>query len=175
MADRAVRGALAYEGDLFELSRQGDLNYNALRGVRSLLTPVYSLNIAETSDSGDMSIITIHFNNGAWVNCQFIGDNLANCFDVSGPYTSGLAGIIRGEPIPDPQECPRCFPRVDESWIRWLSARHGQLGDEPRIGRLAQWGGSVLMRVEAADGEFAIECWFQGVSPVRLESCAEVD
>lgn len=175
MTNQAIQGTLSYEGDLFELSRQEGLNYNALRGVRSLLTPVYSLNIAETSDSGDTSTVTAYFNNGAWINCQFIGDNLANCFDVAGSYTSGLAGIIRGEPIPDPQDCPRCFPRVDEMWINWLQERHGRLGDEPRLSRLAQWGSFVLMRAESEAGDFVIECLFQGISPVRLESCAEVN
>jgi hypothetical protein len=168
---QVVQGVIGYDGDLFELSRQEGLNFNALRGVRDQLTPVYTLNIAEIDDESSSTTVAIHFNNGAWVNCQFVADNLLNCFEATRPYTSGLNGIIQGVPIPDPVDCRGCFPRVDEEWSGWLQARHDRLGDSPDISRLAQWGSFVLMRLEA--GDYAVECLFQGVSPVRLESCQE--
>jgi hypothetical protein len=175
ITNRAIEGTIDYEGDLFELSRQEGLNYNALRGVREQLTPRYTIHLADVDEESSASMVTAHFDNGAWINCQFIADNLVNCFDAAPPYTSGLSGIIRGEPIPAPADCRGCFPRVDEEWISWLQERHDQLGDMPRISRLAQWGRYVLMRLEGETGNFAVECLFQGVSPVRLEACQEVE
>jgi hypothetical protein len=170
-----VQRTVSYEGDLFELSRQEGLNYNALRGVREQLTPVYSLQIAEIDEESSATIVSVHFDNGAWINCQFIADNLVNCFDAAPPYSSGLSGIIRGEPIPDPADCRGCFPRLDEEWIEWLQARHDRLGDAPAINRLAQWGSHVLMRLEGETAGYTVECLFRGAIPVRLESCQEVE
>lgn len=171
----AIQRVNNYDGDLFQLSLAEGLNYNALRGVRTLLTPQYTLNIAEVSEEGTTTIITAYFDNDAWINCQFIGDNLINCFDAAPPYTSGLSGIIQGVPLPDPADCRNCFPRIDEQWIDWLHARHDRLGDTPHISRLAQWGSHVLMRAEGETADFAVECLFSGAIPVRLDNCQEVE
>jgi hypothetical protein len=140
-----------------------------------LLTPNYRLNVTDINDEGTTTIITAHFDNDAWINCQFIGDNLVNCFDAAPPYTSGLSGIVKGVPIPDPADCRNCFPRIEEEWISWLQARHDRLGDAPDISRLAQWGSYVLMRVEGETADFAVECLFRGAIPVWVDSCQEVE
>jgi hypothetical protein len=55
-----------------------------------------------------------------------------------------------------------------------LLARGEALGPSPSLGRLAQWGSYVLVQAESPDGEAAVQCLFEGVSPIILSRCWEV-
>ena len=172
LVHRAIQTNLAREGDLFQLGLEEGINYNALRGVRDQLSPTYSLKIGEVDQQTLTTFIVAHFGNGAWINCRVINEQLSFCYDAAPPYTTGLASLITGETVPE--ACPGCLPQVENEWLMWLRSRGQRFDGRPQIYRLAQWGRYTLMRAEAANGEYAIECWFEGVSPVRLERCVEL-
>lgn len=171
LVHRAIQTNLAREGDLFQLGLEDGINYNALRGVRDQLSPAYSLKIGEVDQGTLTTFVVAHFANGAWVNCRVINQQLSFCYDAAPPYTIGLASLITGEVVSG--ECPGCLPQVENEWLTWLHTRGERFDGRPQIYRLAQWGRYVLMRAEAADETYAIECWFEGVSRVRLQHCAE--
>jgi hypothetical protein len=173
VVDGAVSVAYEYDGDLFALSQEQGVNYNALRGVRDLLGPDYTLESvqAQISDANPLRTVAVHFDNGSWIHCQFLGDALNFCYDAAPPYTTGLATIIAGTPFDE--ECRNCYPRVGDEWAGWLRQRAGQLGGEPEIRRLAQRGNYTLMEARSAGGDFAVTCRFVGARPVEIEECWE--
>jgi hypothetical protein len=173
LVHQAIQVNLTYEGDLFQLGLADGISYNALRGVRGKLSPQYSLMIGEVEPESATTFVVAHFGNGAWVNCRLLGGQLSFCYDAAPPYTTGLASFIMGTEAPE--DCRGCLPGASDEWQAWLQARRAEFGDAPQIYRLAQWGSYVLMRAESAAGDYAVECWFQGINSVRLERCIEVD
>jgi len=171
---RAIEVARTYEGDLFALGLAEGLNYAALRGVREQLGADYTLSLAESDPEMGQTVITARFENGAWINCRLIHEQLTFCEDASAPYTLGFASLISGGQPP----CDDCRPQAGDAWASWLAERREILGPEPQIDFVRQRGAHVLMQASAPDGApgggRAIRCWFEGVDPVRLLSCQEV-
>ena len=169
LVQEAIDTGRTYEGDLFELGLERGVNYSAIKGVREQMSPTYSMLIGSVDADSLTTLVVIHFVNGAWITCRIINGQLSFCFDAAPPYTTGLASLISGEKLDE--DCRNCLPQVDPATVVWLREQKAWLGPDPQITRLAQMGGHVLMRVTSASGDEAIECWFEGLSPVRLESC----
>ncbi len=169
----AVETTWDYEGDLFELGLERGANYAALRPIQDQMTENYTLKIGQIDPASSMAFVLAEFDNGAWISCRIINDQLSFCYDAAPPYTTGLASLITGEPVPE--DCRFCLPQVEEETADWLRQQGDILGDDPQIERLAQWGGYVLMGVTSNTGDHALECWFNSMSPVTLERCEVVD
>ena len=167
----AIQTGRTYEGDLFELGLRDGINYSAIRGVRDQMSPNYTLFLGESDPESSSTTIVAHFDNEAWINCRVIAGQLNFCYDASPPYTLGLASLITGEPIPE--DCRNCLPRADEPLLAWLGAKGDNFRGQLQTLRLAQRGSHVLMRVESERSDYAIECWFEGISPVRATKCEE--
>lgn len=171
---QAITMVQAYEGDLIELEQSQRMGLMALNPVRDQLAGDYTLQLGEIDQETAITIVVAHFDSGAWINCRLIADQLNYCYDASLPYTIGLASLISGEEPPE-EVCRACVPRADAATLSWLAARREVLGPEPDIDYVQQHGRYVLMRVAARDGQAAVECWFEGLSPVSLESCHEAE
>lgn len=167
----AIETARQYEGDLYQLGLEEGVNYGALSAVRDQLSGVYTLNIAEVDPAMSTVFVSALFDDGAWIVCRVINEQLSHCYDPSKPYTVGLQSLITGEAIPE--SCRGCAPDVAGDWAGWLAARRDRLGVAPQIERVAQQGTHVLMRVTSTSGDYAVECWFRGVSPATLIGCRE--
>jgi len=173
LVHEAIRTGRTYPGDLFELSLERDVNYNAISGVRDQMSASYSLSIGSV-DLGvaDTIFVVAYFDNGAWINCRVVADQLSFCYDASPPYQQGFSALLTtGE---TPEDCQLCTVKVNDEQRDWLLARSGYFAGSPRLTRLAQWGSYVLMRAESPGSDYAVECLFNGISPVRLERCREV-
>lgn len=170
--DEVISTGRAYEGDLFEFSREAGVNYNAIRGLQAQMRGDYTLMIAEVDTETATTFVVAHFSGGGWITCRVIGDQPSFCYDASLPYTQGLASLITGEAVPE--DCIGCLPLVGETWREWLAARGARFNGRPEPYRLAQRGSYVYMRVEAPTDGYAIDCLFRGISPVRLAYCSEV-
>ena len=166
-----IEVARAYDGDLFQLGLERGSNYAALQSVRELLDGSYTLKVGEFDPDSSMAFVLAEFEDGPWLNCRVQNDQLSFCFDATPLYARGLTSLITGAP---PEDCPTCMPRATVETQQWLAARAEQLGPEPHIERLAQWGGYVLLRATAVEGSFAVDCWFDKMSPVTLDRCEEV-
>jgi hypothetical protein len=171
---RAITTVQNYEGDLIELEQTQRTGLTALNPVRDQLAGDYTLQLGEINQETSITIVVAHFDNGAWINCRLIADQLNFCYDAAPPYTVGFASLISGEAPPE-AVCRNCVPRAGEESLSWLAARRAALGPEPEIAYVQQRGRYVLMRAAARDGQAAIECWFEGLSPVSLECCHEVE
>jgi len=169
LVQEAINTGRTYEGDLFQLGLERGVNYSAINGVRDQMSPNYSLLIGGVEDDGVTTFAVAGFDNGAWIACRIINGQLTYCYDAAPPYTTGLASLISGEPAPE--DCLGCLPRVEEETADWLRRQGDVLGDDPQIERLAQKGGYVLMGITSETGDQALECWFNGMSPVTLERC----
>jgi hypothetical protein len=167
----AIEVARTTEGDLFQQGIRDGINYGALNAVRDQLTENYALRVGEIEPNSSQTFILADFDNGAWVNCRALNDQLSFCYDALPPYTIGLSSLISGEP--PPEDCLTCTIRTSDEWATWLRGQSESLGPDPQIERLAQWGGYVLMRIAAADGDYAIQCRFDKMTPVQLEMCWE--
>jgi hypothetical protein len=117
-------------------------------------------------------IVTADFDNGAWIDCRVVNEQVGFCFDGSPPYTIGFASLITGDPLPE--VCAGCIIRVDETWRSWLRARNDNFDSNPQMEKVVQWGTYTLMRAESPDGDYAVECWFQRLVVIELDSCSEV-
>jgi hypothetical protein len=172
LVHEAIRTGRTYPGDLFELSLERGVNYNAISGVRDQMSAHYSLSIGEVELGAANTIFVVaHFDNGAWVNCRVVANQLSFCYDASLPYHRGFSALLTtGE---TPEDCPRCAVKVNDEQRAWLLAQSENFADSPRITRLAQWGSYVLMRAESPGSDYAVECLFNGTSLVRLERCQE--
>jgi hypothetical protein len=172
LVHEAIRTGRTYSGDLFQLSLERGINYNAIAGVRGLMSAHYSLTIGEIELGAANTIFVVaDFDNGAWINCRVVADQLSHCYDASPPYQRGLSALLTVGEIP--ADCPECTVKVSEEQRAWLLARSENFAGSPRITRLAQWGSFVLMRAESPDSDYAVECLFSGLSVVRLERCQE--
>jgi hypothetical protein len=169
--DKAIKVAYSKEADLTQLGIQKGINYGALSAVQDQLTDNYVLRIGENDPAAGQTFILAEFDNGAWINCRTIYDQLTFCYDAGPPYIVGLASLIKGEP--PPEDCRGCQIRLDEELAAWLQARGPRLGSNPKIERLGQWGGFVLVKASAADDSYHIECLFDKMSPLQLASCEE--
>ncbi len=167
---QAIQRGRTYQGDLFELGLKDGIDYSAIRSVREKMSPDYSLTVGEINTATATTFIIAHFGNGAWINCRVINNQLSFCYDAAPPYTEGLESLITGKN--PPEDCRGCLPEVNDTWQAWLQMQGDRLGSSPHIYREAQWGSYVLMRAES--DKAAIECWFNGISPVHLESCVEI-
>lgn len=173
LVQEAINTGRTYDGDLFELGAGGSVNYGAISAVREQMSPTYSLLIGSVDSDALTTLVVAHFANGAWITCRVINDQLNFCYDAALPYTTGLANLINGET--GDEDCRNCLPQVEEETAAWLHGQRERLGENPTIERLAQMGSHVLMRVTSASEDQAIDCWFSGLSPVKLESCVEAD
>jgi hypothetical protein len=173
LVHEVIRTGRAYDGDLFELSLESGTNYNAIAGLQDQMGGDYVLSLASI-DLGvaDTVYVTADFDNGAWIYCRVVMDQVALCYDASLPYWQGLPALLTSGELPE--DCPQCYFRADDELREWLLARSDKVGDSPRVGRLAQWGSYVLIQVESSDAEYVMQCLFEGISPVRLERCWEV-
>jgi hypothetical protein len=171
LVHRVIQTGRTFEGDLFELGLQQGVNFSAIDGVRNQMSAEYSLFLGQNDRALETTIVVAHFDNGAWINCRIIAGQLNFCYDASPPYTVGLASLITGEPIAE--NCRNCLPRADEPLLAWLSAKRDNFRGQLQTLRLAQQGSQVLMRVESEESDYAIECWFDGISPVRVTNCQE--
>jgi hypothetical protein len=172
LVQEAIDTGRTYDGDLFQLGLERGVNYSAIRGVRDQMSPTYSLLIGGVDADTLTTFVVAHFDNGAWITCRLINGQLNYCYDAAPPYTIGLAALISGEELPE--DCLGCLPRVDQESAAWLRGQNERLGENPTVERLAQMGRYVLMRVTSESGDQAIECWFNAIDPVQLESCAAV-
>jgi hypothetical protein len=172
LVHEAIRTGRAYEGDLFELSLEQGINYSAIQGVRDQMSADYTLMIGDSDPVMATMYVIAQFDNGAWINCRVLADQLNFCYDAAPPYTVGLSSLITGEPVPE--ECRNCVPQSENAQLDWLRSHHDWFGQDLQISRLAQWGRYVLMQVSSESSGQAVECWFKGTSPVWLESCMEV-
>jgi hypothetical protein len=168
----AIRTGRTYPGDLFELSLERDVNYNAISGVRDQMSENYSLLIGEVNLGVTNTIFVVaHFDNGAWTNCRVVAGQLSHCYDASPPYQQGFSALLTtGE---TPEDCRECIVKVNDEQQAWLLAGSGNFAASPRLTRLAQWGSYVLMRAESSGSDYAVECLFNGISPVKLGLCRE--
>jgi hypothetical protein len=173
LVHEVIRTGRTYEGDLFALSLEEGINYNAIAGLQEKMSQEYTLSLGSIDlGAAEMVYVVADFGNYAWINCRVVMDHVASCYDASPPYFQGFAALLTTGRLPE--DCPQCFVRVDAVQREWFQARSGMIGDSPRVGRLAQWGSFVLMQAESSDGEYVLQCLFEGVSPVVLQRCWEV-
>ncbi|MBE2223763.1 MAG: hypothetical protein IAF02_19645 [Anaerolineae bacterium] len=171
--DRVIQVVREYDGDLFTLGLDDGINYAAARGVRDALDGAYTLSVGSIDADSLTTIIVADFENGAWIHCRFLNDQLNYCYDGSPPYTIGFNNLIAGTPIPE--DCRGCAVAADTQWLNWLQERHSQLGSEPIIERTGMQGDFVIMQAQSATNDYAIQCWFQGSPPVKLLKCEEMN
>ena len=170
LVHEAIETGRSHQGDLFALSRQEGINYNAVAGIRDQLTGDYSLQLGEILPEMATVIIVAQFDSGAWINCRVLAGNLNFCYDVAPIYFDDLAAAVAGQP---PADCPNCSFRDDGAWRNWLHERQPQLGPAPTISKLLQQGNYVLMRLESPQGDYAVQCRLRGLNSVHLEWCEE--
>lgn len=171
LTHRAILRAQVYDGDLRELGEENGINYTALRPVQDQIAGPFTLGIAEVNPQSSTVIIVADFDSGAWVYCRVINDQLSFCYDPSPAYITGLRSHVTGEPVPE--ECRACNLRASGAAAAWLAERRPQFGAAPVISREAQWGDTVLMRVESESGDVSARCWVTGVTRAELTSCEE--
>jgi hypothetical protein len=174
LVHEAIHTGRTYPGDLFELSLERGVNYNAIAGVREQMSAHYTLLVGEMDlDAAQTVFVVAYFDNGAWINCRVVAGTLSHCYDASPPYLQGFPALLTSGEMP--QDCLACKFRVSDELRAWMSSRREYFGGTPQVTRLAQWGSYVLMRAQSPVGDYAIECRFHGISPVELEDCWEVE
>ncbi len=166
---RAILQAQTIEGDLRDVPGVANTGLLSLRPVQDRLDGPFSLGIAGVDAATSTVVITANFDNGAWINCRVINDQLTFCYDAAPPFTSGLVSLVTGQPLPE--ECPGCILQATDEAAAWLAERRAAFGPQPAVERLAQWGNAVLMRVSG--DTITAECWIEGVSPAVLTGCVE--
>lgn len=169
----ALSTGRTYTGDLAALGEERGVNYRAINGVRELIGEAgYSLQLVNIGlGPADTVFVRADFDNGAWVYCRVLADQLAHCFDASPPYTRGLAGLLSGAGTPD---CAACAVTVSADLAAWLRLEGARFAGPPEITRVAQWGSQVIMRVSDPSGYITLECDFVGLGPYHLTGCREV-
>ncbi len=163
----------AYQGDLFELSRNSPYNYNAIAAVRDRMDGPFTLQVGEIEpEAASMTTIVAEFANGNWFNCLVIADKLSHCYDASPPYLQGFPALLLTGSIPE--DCPSCIIHVEDDQAQWLAERQGNWGSNLTVARVVQRGSAVVMTAHSKTNNYAIECLLQGISPVKLVSCQEI-
>jgi hypothetical protein len=166
-----IQTGRTYEGDLFQLSRDEGINYNAIRGVRDIMSENYILTLTGFDTDNLTVIVTADFDNGAWIECRVYNEQVSFCADASPPYTAGFSTLITGDPLPE--NCAGCIIRVSDNWRSWLSEQSSEFDAAPQIEKVVQRGTFTLMRAESLVGDYAVECWFQREGVIELRSCTE--
>ncbi|MCO6449213.1 MAG: hypothetical protein J5I90_00365 [Caldilineales bacterium] len=166
-----------YEDNLFQLSRDSGTNYNAISGFRAQMSGRYELKIAELDlTAAQAVVVSAHFDNGFWMNCRVVTDpsiaQVTFCYDAGDPYFKGFPALITGESVED---CLSCTVRASDRERSWLRQYGDAWAGAPVITFIAQEGSFVLMRAASPDGNQSVECLFNGLSPVTLHSCREVE
>jgi hypothetical protein len=172
LVHEAIQTGRTYEGDLFQLGLERGVNYSAIQGVREMMSANYTLSVTGYDPLNTTVFVNADFDNGAWIQCRVVNEQLSFCTDASLPYTRGFAGLINDQAIPE--DCRGCLVRIDKTWESWLAARSSRFDGQPQIERLAQWGDYALMRAESPAEDYAIECWFRGLNIINLDRCVEV-
>lgn len=172
--NQAIQTARSHsQEDLFQLSLNSAINYNALRSVHDQLAGPYVLQYGEIRlGYGNDFAMVARFDSGAWVNCFIIADQLSNCVDASPPYVRGFPSLIATGELP--VDCRACNIRVSPDQAADLAQRRAKLGPSPATRIVAQRGGHVLMRAESTTGGDDFECFLVGISPVSLGDCRNV-
>jgi hypothetical protein len=172
LTHRGITGTQGFEGDFLELGTAGGVNFAALRGLEGKLDGDFTLGIGEVNTMTSTVIVTADFENGNRVNCRVINDQLVYCYDAEPAYNLTLQSLMTGEPLPETcRDCDRVAPG---EWGGWFAERHERLGEDSRVERLAQWGSHALIQVTGESG-FAVQCWFEAISPVQLTGCHELE
>ncbi len=158
--------------DLFDLSLESAINFNALKGVHDQLGGPYTLQIGEIrlGLSSEFSIVA-DFDSDAWLNCTLLAGNLNNCYDMSAPYHRGFPSLVATGSVPG--DCMACNIRITPAQAADLDQRRARLGPDPVVNVLAQRGSHVLMRTASASGDYAFDCFLVGISPVSLGTCRD--
>jgi len=173
LVQQAIRVGRTYPGDLFELSLERGLNYNAISGVRDQMSAHYTLAFGKIELGPSSTVFVVaHFDNGAWINCRVIADQLSFCYDASPPYRLGLPALLTTGRTPE--DCRECMVKIGDDQRAWLLAQSKNFKSLPHTIRLAQWGSYVLMRAQSPTADYAVDCLFHGISPVSLERCHKV-
>ncbi len=170
VVNQAIGVAQNYEGDLRGLELGDGISYSALRPVHDAIDGPFTLGIVDVNPPTSTVIVRADFDNGAWVYCRVVNDQLNFCDDASLAYVDGLRVLVTGQPAPE--ACRACVLEATDEAAAWLVARRDRFGADPAIERLAQQGSHVLMRVTGDD--ITAECWIAGVSPALLTECQEV-
>jgi hypothetical protein len=173
LVDEAITTGRTYEGDLFALGLEEGVNYQAITSVREQMSENYALTIGSV-DLGvsDTVMVVADFDNGAWINCRVVAEQLSFCYDASLPYMQGLPAVITTGEVPE--DCPYCKFSVGDDLRGWLRSQEAEFAGTADVTRLAQWGTHVLVQAASPDGEYALQCLFEGLAPVRLDRCWEV-
>lgn len=171
MVHEVFQTGRTYEGDLFALSREQGINYNAIRGVQEMMSENYTLNVSGFDPANATVLVTGDFDNGAWIECRVVNEQVSFCYDASAPYTIGFSTLITGADLPE--NCAGCAIQTDEAWRTWLEARKDNFDSSPQIEKVVQRGTYTLMQAESPDGDYAVGCWFQRSGVIELESCFE--
>ena len=174
LVSEAITTGRTYEGDLFALGLEEGINYQAISSVREQMSEEYTLSIGSV-DLGvsDTIMVVADFDNGAWINCRVVSEQLSYCNDASLPYMQGLPAMIATGNVP--ADCPYCKFSASDDWRGWLRDRQASFAGTPDVTRLAQWGSYVLVRAGSPGDDYAVECLFEGLRPVRLNRCREVN
>jgi hypothetical protein len=170
LTHQGISGTQGFEGDFLELGTAGGVNFAALRGLEGKLNGDFTLGIGEVNTMTSTVIVTADFENGNRVNCRVINDQLVYCYDAEPAYNLTLHSLMTGEALPE--TCRDCDREASGEWGSWFAERHERLGENPRVERLAKWGSHTLIQVTGESG-FAVQCWFEGISPVQLTGCHE--
>jgi hypothetical protein len=170
LVHEAISTGRTYSGDLFDLSLQRGVNYNAIGGVRDLIAGSYSLLVGEASlGAANSFVVVAQFDSGAWIDCRVTAGQLLNCYDASPPYRLGFPALLASGQTP--QGCRECTIDASDEQRDWLWARGAGWAGSPRVTRLAQWGSYVLMRASSPTDDETVQCLFRGISPVTLDRC----
>jgi len=163
----AILRAQTIEGDLRDVPNVGNTGLLSLRPVQDRIDGPFTLSIADVDASTSTVVIAVTFDNGAWINCRVINDQLTFCYDAAPPFTTGLLSLVTGQPLPE--ECRGCILNTTDEAGAWLAEHRAAFGPQPSVERLAQWGNTTLMRVTG--DAITAECWIVGVEPAVLMEC----
>ncbi len=174
LVDEVIATGRDYSGDLFALSNQTGLNYNAIQGLQAKMAGPYTLQVAAADLGPAQEVeVTAAFASGALIDCTVIVDpdirQVSHCYDASAPFTRGFAAMLTGEVL----DCPECQVAATREQQAWLLEQGRRMGGTPVVSRLAQWGSYVLMSARAPAGG-GVACLFHGFSPVTLVRCQEM-
>jgi hypothetical protein len=165
-----IRGVVPYTGDLDALTRQSGINYSALHSVRDKLTPNYRLRLGEVDLSEEQTVIVAaDFDNGAWINCRVLADQVGFCDDALADYAQPLQVLLSGQ---DLSQCAGCQLEVSGDWQAWLADK-GRFTGNAQITLVAHSGSYAIMRAANPASGYAVQCLFHGNRTIGLEHCAE--
>lgn len=169
VVNEAFRTGRTYEGDLFQLGLARGINYSAIAGVRDRMSPNYQLSIGDIELGAAATVFVVaQFDNGAWVNCRVVAEQLSYCWDASPPYERGLPALLAGQAVAG---CPECTVVTDSAARASLDAPGTRFAALPQVSRLAQHGSYVWMRAESPAAGQAVDCLLHGITPVHLVTC----